>query len=263
MASVPLYIYVAKLVAICFNLTNGHFVDVTYPINSDNLHEIPGIDYEMTILFKGTKDSNGHRSWFQDEQFKISTHTGTHMDAPCRYSKGKPCISDIPVDLMARVPGVIVDVTDKVDRDRNYRVTKADLINFENDYGKIPDGSVVIIQTGHGKFWPDKEKYLGTASDDPSKYVFPSVHQRAARFLLDERSIVGLAIESMFVDNPAVAGGYAPVAQMMAKRGVYTISNISGKIQDQEHAINFTVTAMPMNLENASGAPVRVVVKCA
>ena len=32
---------------------------------------------------------------------------------------------------------------------------------------ETPDGIIVLVRTGYGQFWPDREKYLGTAEKGP------------------------------------------------------------------------------------------------
>ena len=45
----------------------------------------------------------------------------------------------------------------------DYLISIADFKNWEAKEGiQIPDGSIVLLETGFSKYYPDKIKYLGT-----------------------------------------------------------------------------------------------------
>ena len=58
---------------------------------------------------------------------------------------------------------MVVDVTSQAAADRDYQVSVEDFESWEADHGKLPDDIIVLIQTGFGRFWPDREAYMGTA----------------------------------------------------------------------------------------------------
>ncbi|KAI1309470.1 Uncharacterized protein HDE_00124 [Halotydeus destructor] len=204
-----------------------------------------------------------YSSRFQDEEFKMATHTATHIDAPCHFGKQPkhPCVSGIPILSLVNLASVVIDVTSKVEKNRKYQVTVQDIKDFENVHGKIPDGSLVIIQTGMGKYWPNKMEYLGTDTKDSKKLKYPSIHQNTARWLVKHRVITGVAIEFFSPDNVAVTGGSNPVHGILLKRNIYIIENVAYNVKDMPRT-GCRVTALPMKIENASGAPVRLVANC-
>lgn len=103
------------------------FVDLSVPLESgiasDPPPMLPKIDYvspkesgeQMTTFFPGLKieDLPGGEGWAV-EMLQISTHNGTHMDAPYHYHStmdgGKPAmkIDEVPLDWCFR-PGVKLD----------------------------------------------------------------------------------------------------------------------------------------------------------
>ena len=55
---------------------------------------------------------------------------------------------------------------------------------------RIPENSIILFQTGFGKFYPDKEKYLGTAKRGPEavkELHFPGLSAEAANWLIQNR----------------------------------------------------------------------------
>lgn len=191
----------------------------------------------------------------QNEDIELSTHTGTHMDAPCHFSKGKWCISDIPLEHLVNRPLVVVDVSESVYNDRDYEITVQDLTNWEDIYGRIPDGAVIMFRTGWGRFWPIQDQYFGTETADTKLVHFPGIHPRTAAWIVENRSIVGLGIE-----GPSVDKGQSEAYQthvLLAAQNIFFLENVSYQIR-QLPPIGATLTVMPMKLEAASGAPVRI-----
>jgi kynurenine formamidase len=58
--------------------------------------------------------------------------------------------------------GVRVDVTAQCARDRDYLVTIQDFEQWETVHGRIPDRTIVLLDTGFARYWPLRQQYLGT-----------------------------------------------------------------------------------------------------
>ena len=52
--------------------------------------------------------------------------------------------------------GIVVDVYAKCASNRDYLIQVDDFLEWEKKNGQIPDGSLVLLRTGFGKFWPDR-----------------------------------------------------------------------------------------------------------
>src|SRR6185295_14945321 len=88
--------------------------------------------------------------------------------------------------------GVVVDVGAAAARDRDYQITRADFARWERRHGRIPDGAIVLLRTGFGRFWPDRVRYLGTDQRGPEAVAqlhFPGLHADAARWLVSARQV--------------------------------------------------------------------------
>ena len=68
---------------------------------------------------------------------------------------------------------------EKIKDNRDYLITTEDLRQWEIDFKRNLE-PLIILWTGWAERWPDKEKYLGTSSNDiqllrfPGKSSFPS-----------------------------------------------------------------------------------------
>lgn len=140
---------------------------------SDPPDYIPQIDYrnhkdtaeEMLSFFgNATKEDLPEGNGWAVEFLKISTHAGTHIDAPYHYyptmNGGERAwtIDEVPLEWFYG-PAVVVDFTDKPD---GYKVEPEDFEEYFNkiDY-KIKPGDIVLVNTGASKHWGTK-KYLSS-----------------------------------------------------------------------------------------------------
>jgi kynurenine formamidase len=92
-----------------------------------------------------------------------------------------------------------VDIRDKTAADPDYALTGADVLTWEGRHGQVRAGSVVLLYTGWQEKWKDPAAYLNP--DASGNLHFPGFGTDAARFLLAERGIAGLGIDTHGVDG--------------------------------------------------------------
>jgi len=77
-------------------------------------------------------------------------------------------------------------------------VTVEDLLAWESQHGQIPDGAVVVMNSGWGRNWNDTLKYFGLTQDEydnfgqPGSSVLmhhPGFSEEAARLIASERAV--------------------------------------------------------------------------
>ena len=234
---------------------NMNLIDLSYNLNNNTLHWITTRPFEMNIVFNGSKLLNQHSVWYQSEDVTFNSHTGTHLDAPCHFAYGAWCVTDIPIEHLIDRPAFVVDVTKSCARNKDYEVTIEDITQFEGVHGKIRDGSVLFIKTGQSRFWPIKEQYFGSESNDPTQLHFPGVHSSTARWLTQNRKIVGLGIE-----GPSVDAGQSLTKEthtILAEKNIFNIENVPSLYKMPP--TGSTVSILPLKVEKASAAPVRVI----
>ncbi len=122
-------------------------------------------------------------------------HTGTHMDAPFHFSDGLSA-DQIPVeDLMG--PLAVVDIRAKAEADPDAQVTPDDLAAWESQYGPIPDGAIVAMNSGWDAFVAT-DKFRN--ADDSGVMHFPGFHIEAIEMLLGERNVKGIFVDTLSLD---------------------------------------------------------------
>lgn len=181
-------------------------------------------------------------------------HGGTHLDAPSHFYKDRWRTHNIPMENLIG-PGVIVDVKTKVEINQDYRVSVSDLEKWENMYGRIPDKAIVIMNSGWHERYPNASLVFNTDSPtDPNTFHFPGWHEDAISWLINQRSvnIVG-------VDTPSTDYGQSktfPVHVLLGDADISGAENVANLdlIPNSGSMIFVAVT----KIKDGSGGPARI-----
>ena len=176
-------------------LTAGQvqIVDLTWPLNAQSAFW-PGDNYQpFELKTIATLEKDGVLS----KTFSMPEHLGTHLDAPNHFEPRQPSVDQIPPgDLFA--PGVMIDLTGPAFMDHDVRLTREHLEAWEQRHGPIPARAVVLLNTGWGRFWSNVPRYQNR--DVQGRMHFPGYSAEAARFLVQERKVRGLGIDTLSID---------------------------------------------------------------
>ncbi len=195
--------------------------------------------------------------YYAANRFSAPEHGGTHMDAPLHFVRGGKSVDLVPLERLVG-PGVVVDVTSQCAADRDHRVTTSDIQVWERMHGEIPSGAIVLVRTGFGRLWPDRERYLGTAARGPGaveKLHFPGLHPDAAVWLVEQRRIRAVGIDTASIDHGQSRTFDAHRA--LFAREVPAFENLAAL--EELPPTGMTVIALPMKIAGGSGGPVRAV----
>ena len=225
----------------------ARIIDLTYALNDQNAYW-PAPNYEpFKLKTIATLEANGVLS----KAISSPEHLGTHLDAPNHFEKNQPSVDQIkPENLFA--PGVVVDVSMQADVDADYQATVRDLTNWEQQHGRIPHGAVVLLHTGWGQFWTNFARYKN--QDVMGKLHFPGYSADAARWLVKERQVKGIGIDTLSMD-PGLSKDFA-VHHIVNSAGRYGLENVAQL--DQLPPRGFHLVVAPMKIETGSGGPTRI-----
>jgi len=198
---------------------------------------------------------------FEDEGYYDCTlfmieHAGTHVDAPLHFDENGGAIHDIPVEQLIS-PLVIVDVKDRVSRDENTTVHPDDLLSWENRHGTIPDGAVVIMNSGWHSRYSDPKQYCN--ADSQGVYHFPGWGEEAAHFLMDERNAVGIGVDTFSLDsgaNSTTTGATFPAHNAWLGGGGWGLESVAN-LDAVPASGAMLIVGMP-NLCQGTGMPARL-----
>ena len=255
------YVHILMLfysVSTCFAQTKENteekIVDLTYPFDSLTIFWPTEKGFQLDVRFKGTTEKG---YFYSANTFCTAEHGGTHMDAPIHFSRHGNSVDQIPLDRLIS-QGIVIDVSDKCLENRDYKVVIDDLKNWEKDNGEIPANSIVLLKTGFGKFWPDRIKYMGTderGEGAVAKLHFPGLHPDAAEWLVTNRNIKAVGIES-----PSIDYGQSQLFEthvFLAKNNVPILENVANL--EKLPLKGFTVIALPIKIKGGSGGPTRII----
>lgn len=177
---------------------------------------------------------------------------GTHFDSAQHFIPKLKAVDDYTIkDLCG--PAVKIDISAACERDPDYGLTKQDVLNWESVHGKIPQGAIVVAETGYWKIWNSNgEKYLGM--DAKGVRHFPSFGLEGTQTLL-ERGIRAIAVDGMSIDVGQDAG--FPVHVAVLSKNLWALENVGAL--DQLPSLGAYLLACPILLKGGSEAPSRVV----
>ena len=202
------------------------WIDITQPLNQ-RIAEWPGdtpFSYEVAV----SKEQSGS---VNIGKLTMSTHIGTHTDAPFHYDDDGLKILELPVDLYIGT-ACLVDVTGVS------CVTRADLEKF--DFG---GAERLLIKTGSHPTPTHFPKNFTVIGED----VGP---------LLKERGIRLIGVDAPSVDSETskdLLGHHS-----LYRNDVIIIENLVLHSLEPGH---YELIALPLALEDADGSPVRAVVR--
>ena len=235
------------------DLASATVVDLTHPFDDRTIYwptspsafELKKLSYQKTP-----------GGWFYaSNAFCTPEHGGTHMDAPIHFAEGKATVDQVPVrQLVARA--AVIDVSAKAEADADYRLTPQDVLAWETKYGKIREGTIVLLRTGWSKRWPDKKRYLGDDTPgDASRLHFPSYGKEAAELLVNERKVAGIGVDTASIDHGASTDFL--VHRLAMEKDVFGLENLTNL--EELPAAGAWIVALPMKIAGGSGGPLRAV----
>jgi kynurenine formamidase len=232
----------------------GRVVDLSHAYDADTIYwpTEPGF-----VLEKEHDGITPGGYYYAANRFCSPEHGGTHLDAPIHFAKGRRTVDAIPLEQLIG-PGVVIDVEAACARDRDHLVRIDDLTAWERANGRIPAGALVFLRTGFGRFWPDRVRYMGTAERGPdavAKLHFPGLDPAAARWLVAERGIGAVGIDTPSIDHGPSTTFATHVA--LFEQDVPALENVANL--DRLPPRGFTAVALPMKIRGGSGGPVRII----
>ena len=235
---------------------------------------MPGIDrsklldlsytYDADTIYWPNADGFRHRKdvwaitdggyWYAAGEFTSAEHGGTHIDAPIHFFERGQSVDEIPVQNLI-APMSVIDVSAQAAQDPDYRVTAADIQNWEEAHGRLEETTIAMFRTGWGQYWPDRLSYMGDDTPGDIEHLhFPGLSAEAAELLV-QRGIAGVAIDTASMDYGASQDFI--VHQILMEAGIYGVENVANAAELPETGA--TMIALPLKIAEGSGSPARVV----
>ena len=237
-----------------FSFINGKIIDLTHEYSDQTIYWPTENGFELEEEFGGMTEKG---YYYSAKKFTAPEHGGTHMDAPIHFAENGKTVEQISIEKLI-APSIVVDISKKALKDSDYQIIQNDFEVWENMHGKIPDGSIVLLQTGYSKYWPNRQKYLGTSKmgdDALSELRFPGLHPDAASWITQNRNVNAIGIDTQSIDFGRST--HFETHRILSKADMPFFENVTNL--DQLPPKEFFTIALPMKIKNGSGAPLRLV----
>jgi kynurenine formamidase len=208
-------------------------IDLTLTI-SESIPSFPGSPKPQFISWSNLKEDG-----YNLELLFLSSHTGTHLDAPYHFVKNGLKINQIPLD---RLIGKAILI--KIKKTKNNAITKSDIILFERKNGKIPNKSCIFFSTGWQKNLQKKNYFTEN----------PGLDISAAKYIASKKiNLVGIDSPSIDLGNDESFN----VHHIFSKNNILIVENLTNLKKISSKEFNFTI--LPLKLKDATGSPVRAI----
>jgi arylformamidase len=208
----------------------SRFIDITQPFSS-SLPIWPGDTPVVTNRTYGVSTVS---------ELRMSTHVGTHVDAPAHFLRGAGTVDQMKPEVLIG-PAWLVALLDVS------IVTAADL-----DAAGIPgDTERVLISTRNSALW--QQRYVADRLEFDRSYV--SLHPSAAEWLV-WRNIRLLGVDGPSID-PFGTEGF-PVHHILLGANVAIIENLA--LAGVAPGL-YRLICLPLLYQDGDGAPARVVLE--
>lgn len=207
-------------------------IDLSYPLEHGQLN-FPW-DPKISVLPHNTVSSIGYNI----TEVSLSTHQGTHLDAPFHFYDDGKTIDQIQLDRFYGST-VLVDLAP-----RGYLEAKTPITveMFEAYEDKFRPGAKIVYRTGWDRMFGQPEFF----SD------FPTLTLDAARWIAERK------IGMLGMDTPTPSTDWKECHLILLKESVElviveSLTNLD-QLPDQ-----FTFIGFPLNIKGRDGAPIRAV----
>jgi kynurenine formamidase len=220
-------------------------IDLTHTMAPDfpTFFGVPGLEMQKQSDIK--KDGYNLYWW------RIIEHAGTHLDAPIHFSEAGASVEKIPSEQLV-VPLAVVDVTAKAVQNPNYQLSRQDLAAWERRHGRLPPNACVAMHSGWAQHVGDAATFTG--KDAGGAFHFPGFGADATEWLLKERQVSGLAVDTLSLDHGASKDFRTHALWLPAGRwGLENVANL-----EKVPARGATLVVGVAKVRDATGGPTRV-----
>ena len=202
------------------------YLDISVPISPDMLvwstHERVSMDTDESVYA-------GERN--RVTTLRLTTHTGTHVDAPYHFLEDGPTVDRLDLDILIG-PAAVYDF-------RGRTVITAEML-AQAGVGSVPR---ILLRT-------DNSRWIRTG---PLPAVPAHLTEDAARYLID-KGVRLVGIDGLTVDGPDTAVAHSA----LLRAGVIILETL-----DLSHvaAGDYELICLPLRIAGVDGAPARAILR--
>ena len=148
----------------------------------------------------------------------------------------------------------MIDKSAESAEDPDYVLTVEDIRAFEDEYGPLPEGSWLLLQTGWDARAHDEDLFLNAGSGRPQS---PGFDTECARWITEESPLLGVGVETVGIDAGAAAefDPPFPVHYYLLGVGKYGLTQLANL--DSLPPTGTLLVVAPLKLTGGTGGPIR------
>jgi kynurenine formamidase len=217
-----------------------HVLSPAFPIWPGN------VPIKVTNAAKVAKDGYYANRW------DLAEHHGTHLDAPAHFAAGGVTAEKLEASSLV-VPAAVIDIRERTRKDVDTLVTVDDFKAWEKNHGRLPKDCGVFLNSGWDAKASNAKAFLG--QDRSGTLHFPGFSKEACEFLLKEREVAGLAVDTLSLDfGPSTEFAVHKMWLGAGKWGLECVANLS-----EVPSAGATVFVGAPKVIGASGGPTRAI----
>jgi kynurenine formamidase len=226
-----------------------------------NAHRVTYLYPDQTVAEAERRWGLGAENWpggllLQAEAVDLSTHSGTHLDAPAHYgpaSEGKAAtVDELPLSWCFG-PGVRLDVRHKT---KVEGVARADVeAELERIGHRLEPGDVVLVWTGTDLRKPGYENASPGLRRDATEYLVDS----GVRLIGIDAWGLDRAFDVMIAEKQRGELDQVWESHLLGREKPYAQIERLANLEELPGPTGFTVYAFPFKIEGASAGWARVV----
>ena len=220
-------------------------VDLTHTFTS----EFPTFFGTPGIALKKLKDFK--TDGFNLNEWTVLEHAGTHIDAPIHFAASGAGPAELTLEQLV-VPLAVIDISARAASDADSQLTPEDIRTWERRHGRLPRGACVALHSG----W---DKHVGSprfaGKDEKGTFHFPGFHPEATAMLIEQRSIAGIAVDTLSLDH-GPSKDFATHTRWLPA-GRWGLENVAGLANVPPRGATLIVGAP--KVKGATGGPTRVI----
>jgi kynurenine formamidase len=226
---------------------HGRVVDLTHELSPDfpvwlRFSEPPVVKQVATLAVDG----------YNDKINTINEHTGTHIDAPLHFDDSGLSVAQLPAGSLV-APLAVVRIAQRAAQDPTTELEVDDILDWERRHGRLPEGAFVAMDSGWSSRVPVPGAFLNY-DQATGQYRWPGISPEAAHFLVADRVVVGVGVDTTSLDTGTRE---IPVAhQTILPAGRYGLECIAEL--DQVPDIGATLVVGAPKMRAGTGGPARV-----
>ena len=205
-------------------------IDLSHPLAHGQLNF--AWDPKISVIPHNTVASIGYNI----TQVSLSTHQGTHLDAPFHFYDDGKTVDQMRLDQFYG-PATLIDLAPGSRLAPKSPITPA---MFQPHAKKFQRGAKIIYRTGWSRKFGTPEFF----SD------FPTLTLDAARWIAERR--IGL----LGMDTPTPSTDWKDCHHILLKKGVEIVI-VEGLTNLERLPAQFTFIGFPLNIKGRDGAPIR------